>query len=222
MKINFRNYHANISFTDLLFNLLLGFIALFFLSYIQINLESSKANITTQAEFIITLTWDWDSCDDVDLWVEDPIGNVIYFGKVESGLTHLDRDDLGCDKDTIMVDGQEIQYQFNQEIVTIRGIIPGEWIVNVHMYHRKSDEVPDIDVKIEKINPSVEIIGADRFRLHRTGEERTILRFILDAQGGIISTNKLPKEIAQPRLIQRYRDSVDPRYNQYRQGANDD
>ena len=45
---------------------------------------------------------------------------------------HLDRDDRGNVNDTIDFDGKTIDNPLNQEIVTIRVVVPGEYIVNVH------------------------------------------------------------------------------------------
>ncbi len=47
---------------------------------------------------------------------------------------HLDRDDLGERNDAIEVAGRRVLNPLNQEIVSIRGILPGEYVVNLHLY----------------------------------------------------------------------------------------
>ena len=48
---------------------------------------------------------------------------------------HLDRDDLGDKNDKIYLpDGSMIKVPQNQELLTIRGIVPGEYVLNIHMY----------------------------------------------------------------------------------------
>jgi len=202
-KSKYKIYHANLSFLDLMLNLILGFVFLFIISFVLIIVEK-KEGIKTQAEFIITLSWDKDNIDDVDLWVKDPAGSIIYFDKKELGMTHLDRDDLGSDKDQMKdSDGNMIFYKFNQEISTIRAIIPGTWTVNVHMYNKNTKEPCNAEVKIEKINPLITIVAFDRFVMTIKGEERTIANFTVDSSGAVTDINRIPREIVKEELMQR-------------------
>ena len=59
------------------------------------NPEAKSGIIDPKAEYIITVTWEDNSPDDIDTWVEDPEGNVIWFRSPEVDLLHLDRDDRG-------------------------------------------------------------------------------------------------------------------------------
>ncbi|MDO8360864.1 MAG: hypothetical protein Q7T08_12625 [Devosia sp.] len=43
----------------------------------------------------------------------------------------LDRDDRGNFLDTVEVNGTKVQIALNQETVSVRGIVPGEYIVNI-------------------------------------------------------------------------------------------
>ena len=79
-------------FTDLLFNALLGFTFLFLIAIMFMNPVAKKGIIDPKAEYIITITWADNNPDDVDTWVEDPNGNLIWFRNREAGLVHLDRD----------------------------------------------------------------------------------------------------------------------------------
>jgi len=67
------------------------------------------------------------------LIVEDPRGNIVYFQNKEVGLMHLDRDDRGTIADRIIIDGKNIENPANQEIVTIRGYMAGEYVVNLYI-----------------------------------------------------------------------------------------
>lgn len=92
-------------FTDLLFNALLGFTFLFLVAIMFMNPEAKSGIIDPKAEYIITITWEDDSPDDVDTWVEDPEGQILWFRTPEAGLLHLDRDDRGLVNDTITIAG---------------------------------------------------------------------------------------------------------------------
>ena len=121
-------------FTDLLFNALLGFVFMFLVAFMLINPISDTGKVDPKAEVLITMTWPDNHPDDIDLYVEDPSGGVVWYHVKESGLMHLDRDDRGNYRDVITVDGNKIQNPLNQETVTIRGIVPGEFIINIHHY----------------------------------------------------------------------------------------
>ncbi len=199
MKKSFR-YQTNTSFLDLLFNSLLGFTALFFLAYISMNIDKSKSKTNTEskAEFIITLTWDKNNTDDIDVYLEDPLGKRCYFAAREIGLSNLDRDDLGVSNDRInMPDGSKIEYRENREVISIRGYIPGEYICNVHYYRRNEKdrkEVP-VTVQLDKINPKVKTIVIKQNKLTDPGDEKTMFRFKVDKDGNVSEVTDLFKQM---------------------------
>ena len=129
-----RRSHTGLGFTDLLFNALLGFVVMFVLAFLLINPIAKSGAIDPKAEFLITLTWPDGLREDVDLYVEDPAGRLVWFRSREAGLMHLDRDDLGERNDVIEVAGRRVLNPLNLEIVSIRGILPGEYVVNLHLY----------------------------------------------------------------------------------------
>ena len=71
-------------FTDLLFNALLGFTFLFLVAIMFMNPEAKSGIIDPKAEYILTITWEDNSPDDVDVWVEDPEGQLVYFLAAEA------------------------------------------------------------------------------------------------------------------------------------------
>ena len=190
-------YLSTTGFLDLLFNTLLGFVFLFIVAFLLIVPEKKDAVINTQAEYIITLTWDDKSPSDVDTWLEDPTGGVLSYRMKEVNLMHLDRDDLGSEKDVItLLDGTKVEYEHNQEITTIRGFIPGEWILNIHMYARRDWKPTKVEVKVDKLNPSVKTIIYKKYTLDIQWEEITVARFTMDGLGDILSIeHDLPKKL---------------------------
>ena len=103
-------YGSNLSFNDVLFNALLGFVVLFVLALLLINPITKKSDIPAKAEILITLEWDDMASDDIDIWVQGPTGVPISFQNKTNGVMHLDRDDLGTTNDRIVVDGKVILY----------------------------------------------------------------------------------------------------------------
>ena len=193
MKNN--NRYQSDPFTDLLFNALLGFTFLFLVAIMFMNPEAKSGIIDPKAEYILTVTWEDNSPDDIDVWVEDPDGRVIWFRNPEAGLLHLDRDDRGLINDTIVVNGEELQNPLNQEVVTIRGVVKGEYIVNLHYYATETDEPIDVQVRLAKVNPTLEIVYYDTISLEKIGDEKTAFRFRINIDGKISNINFLPKQL---------------------------
>ena len=194
-----RNYHANLAFLDVLFNTLLCFAALFALSFVLINPSKAEKNVEMKAEFVIVVTWPQELDDDVDVYLEDPQGHLVAFMRREDGLMHLDRDDLGSRNDFINTPAGRIEYPQNREIVTIRGIVPGEYVLNVHMYTKKSVGVSTpVTVLVDKINPYGTVV-VKTVELGNTGDEKTICRFVVDKEGKVTDVTYLFKKLTQAR-----------------------
>jgi hypothetical protein len=182
-------------FTDLLFNALLGFTFLFLIAIMFMNPEAKSGIIDPKAEYILTITWEDNSPDDVDVWVEDPEGQVVWFRAPEAGLLHLDRDDRGLVNDTITINGEEVQNPLNQEVVTLRGVVKGEYVVNLHYYASETGKPVDVNVRLAKVNPKLEIVYYGTVNLEERGEEKTAVRFSIGRDGNIFGINFLPKSI---------------------------
>jgi len=199
-----RSSPIGVGFTDLLFNALLGFVVMFVLAFLMINPVARTGAVDAKAEFLVTLSWPDGRSEDVDLYVEDPAGNLVWFRQREAGLMHLDRDDLGRSNDVIRVAGREIVNPLNQEIVSIRGIHPGEYVVNLHLY-RAAPEAPPVPatVKVEKLNPKVEVVFYGEIVLGRPSEERTAVRFSVRADGDVADVNQLAKALVPLRRTAR-------------------
>ena len=180
-------------FTDLLFNALLGFTFLFLIAVMFINPIAKLGNVSLKAEYIITVSWPEDVADDIDVWVQEPHGELLSYLNKSAGLLHLDRDDQGSISDVVVIDGKEVVYPINQEIVTIRGIVAGEYIINLYCYEHRSGKPVDVKVRIEKVNPSLRLVYFDQLQLQKKDEEKTVLRFNLTGDGEFTSVNHNPK-----------------------------
>ena len=193
-------FKSTLAFTDLLFNVLIGFAFLFIIAFILINPIEDTKQIESKAEFMIIMEWDDESIYDIDLWMQDPLKNVAGFPNKEAGWLHLDRDDLGQANDIItMFDGQTEVMKQNREIMTIRGIVAGEYIVNTHFYSAKATpykvEATNVSITVIKINPFLEV-HSGIVTLTGPGAEETAIRFKVNEDGDVVSKNKLQKKLA--------------------------
>lgn len=197
-----RDYSSSTSFLDLLFNSLLAFVSFFMLSLLMIKVENNKSQIESKAEFLITLQWAEDQNDDIDLYVENPLGDLVFFRTKEIGLMHLERDDLGRANDYItLADGSWHIYKENREIVSLRGIIAGEYTINLHVYNKASQNPTVVNVKVEKINP-YSIIAVKDITLTQAREEQTAFRIKLNAEGNVTKIiHDLPKSLANQAVL---------------------
>ena len=182
-------------YTVMLFKGLQVVAFLFFLALMAINPQAKTGMIDSKAEFLITMTWPDYHPDDIDMYVEDPMGNLIWFRNPDSGLMHLDRDDRGNYKDTITVNGQPTVNPLNQEIVAIRGFAPGEYVVNIHHFLAGTKEPVPVSLKIEKVNPRVTVVHYAMVQLGFRGQELTVARFSVTDSGEILGVNTLPKKL---------------------------
>lgn len=184
-------------FSDLLFNTLLAFVMLFAVAMVAMNPKAKTGVIDAKAEFIITVTWPDMDPNDVDTWVQDPAGNLVWFRAREGGMMHLDRDDRGLQGDTIVINGQQVVNPLNQEVVTIRGFAPGEYTVNLHYYETKNGQPVTATVSVVKVNPKATVVFYGTTTLQRKGDEATSARFTVDRDGGVSSVNTLAKTLVE-------------------------
>ena len=190
-------------FTDLIFNILLGFVLLFFISILFINPITKLGNVNLKAEYIITIDWPDNLPDDIDLWVRDPNGEIVSYLNKDAGWLHLDRDDRGIINDKVKIGDQELIYPLNREVVTLRGLIPGEYTVNVFLYEHESKRPVDVKLTIEKVNPSLKLVYFNSISLPSKDTEITIARFNLNQKGNYsILPNRL--SILTPYQLQSY------------------
>jgi hypothetical protein len=184
-------------FSVMLFKALQVVAFLFFIALLVMNPEAKQGKIDTKAEFIITVNWPDNHPDDIDLYAEDPLGNIVWYHEREAGFMVLDRDDRGGVNNTVLVNGQKVSSPIRQETVSIRGIVAGEYTVNVDHYLATTDKPVPVSVKVEKVNPTVEVVYYDTIILDHTGEEVTAVRFRIAENGSVIDVNHRTKSLIQ-------------------------
>ncbi|HUV32498.1 MAG TPA: hypothetical protein VMW31_02915 [Devosiaceae bacterium] len=186
-----------VPFTDILLNVLMGFSIMVFIAFSLIRPEMLTGNVELKAEYLITMTWPDSHPDDIDLYVEDPAGNIVWYRSLEAGLLSLERDDRGQFRDTLVINNERIENPLNQESVTMRGIVPGEYVVNVQHYVANGIDPVPITVKVERINPALEVVYYGTVELDHRGDEKTAVRFTLDAEGNYSNLNDRQKSLTQ-------------------------
>jgi hypothetical protein len=178
-----------IAFVDFLLACLTVSIVLNVVLLVKFVMKPGDGNTVDKSEFLIEMTWEDGSKNDVDLLVQDPRGALVFYQTQEVGMMTLDRDDRGADKNTIYLDnGTSVTDTTRREVVSIRGIIPGRYIVNGRMFANNSGEASDVKITVRKLNPYMEVSERTFSLLTRT-DEKTYVSFDLDSKGNVISTD---------------------------------
>jgi hypothetical protein len=184
-------------FGVMLFKALQVLAFLLFIALLAIAPEAKEGKIDTKAEFLVTVGWPDNHPDDIDIFVQDPLGNMVWYRRREAGFMVLDRDDRGGANDFILVGGKKVPSPIRQEIVSIRGIVAGEYTVNIYHFAALTGRPVPVSVKVEKLNPVVQVVHYDTIELDHGGMERTAVRFVVDPAGTVASVNHVEKSLLQ-------------------------
>ena len=184
-------------FAVMLFKALQVIAFLFFIALLAIKTKDDEGKVDPRLELLITVSWPDKHPDDIDMFVQDPLGNMVWYRRREAGFMVLDRDDRGGANDFILVNGRKVLSPIRQETVSIRGIVAGEYTVNVYHFVAMGREPVPVSVKVEKLNPTVQVIYYDTILLERAGVERTAVRFSINDSGAIVDVNSHEKSLLQ-------------------------
>jgi len=199
-----RGEFPGIATVDVCINLVLVFAVLLKLSLLAINVESAESaqkRVKSNALFLIKVVWPGESDDDVDTYVSDPLAHLVFFKRLQDGLMNLDRDDTGSSSNMISLpDGRVVKSAYNEEQVEIRGIIEGEYIVNVHMYRKTSPTPTKVIVTLYKVAEGEDVQIHERVLTLAEQQEETAFRFTLTKSGEVADINELRKSLIRSGL----------------------
>src|SRR5271157_1640747 len=195
-----RGEFPGIATVDVCINLVLVFAVLLKLSLLAINVESAESaqkRLKSNALFPIKVMWAGESDDDVDTYVSDPLSHLVFFKRLQDGLMNLDRDDTGSSNNLITLpDGRVVKSAYNEEQVEIRGMIEGEYIVNLQMYRKATPTPTKVIVTLYKVAGGEDVQIHERvLTLAAQTQEETAFRFTLTKSGEVADINQLPKSL---------------------------
>jgi hypothetical protein len=169
-------------FVDLFLCLLLIFALLFLLSYTLIAEKKKKEDLAkNDNNILIMMSWKMDN--DVDLWLQLPDGRCVGYNNRDEPPAHLDVDVVRWRRykdDT----GYEYIIENSQEVITIRDILEGEYVVNIHYYgaHSVPPEQPvEVSLLIQDVK-NRKVIYAGTKLLHYVQTELHFARFIVGSR----------------------------------------
>lgn len=180
-------------FLDLVLNVCVALLATVYLLDIKRpEAKDTKQSLETDGLYAIVATWPKEAPDDVDLYVQDPTGKYVFYGRQMIELMHLEYDDRGELGDQAMTSSGEAKFDGNRERVVIRGGMSGEYVVNVHMFDKNTEAPTTVKVSLYRLRgDDTEVLVKERV-LKATGDEATAFRFSLSADGEMTGSNELP------------------------------
>jgi len=179
-------------FRDVLMLTLVGFIAMVVLMLPHLSKsEEQTEEQKAPGSVVVEIHWPGDMPADVDLWVQAP--NDIPVGFFNQNGTHFNllRDDLGVEGDA---SGK------NYEISYSRGIVAGEYVVNVHQYGPVEPGVTvpvNVIVSVRQQYDTLRQVLDSRVELYKKNQEETAFQFRLTEKGDVVegSVNTLKRRL---------------------------
>lgn len=184
---------------DVAFTLVCLFAGLFAIEVMQE--KAQKANVSNaitspEKHIMVEMEWPKEMDVDIDLWVKAPADeHPVGYSRTNDKQTSYERDDKGVSGDLS---------DYNYEVDSIRALVPGIYVVNVHWFGNFGD-VKSVPVKVRA---SLSNHGRGTFPIvHKEltltvkGQEVTAFSFEIDADGamveGSISDNYIPMRLTQ-------------------------
>ena len=170
-------------FRDVILLALLGFVAIAVLLLPHINPKGRTAEAATRppGNVIVEARWPDNLDSDVDLWVRAPGDTPVGYSNKGGLIFNLLRDDLGR-----FADATDLNY----EVAYGRGIPPGEYTVNLHLYRNPSGITPvpvtiTVSTQADASAQTYQLVQT-RVDLRREGQELTAFRFKLDEAAQLV------------------------------------
>ena len=182
-------------FRDVITLALCGFVAVVILLLPHLNpKQEAQAAVasTVPGNVMVEARWADELDTDIDLWVQAPGDVPVGYSNKSGVIFNLLRDDLGRNADPT---------QLNYEVSYSRGVPPGEYAINLHMYRNKSKVSPvKVTVVTSVKSPNAESakqILTSSIDLMAENQETTVYRFKLTEAGELVpgSVNSLPKPL---------------------------
>ncbi len=184
------------SMLDMSFILMLLFMGMFVVAVMQMRTPTEPTKgPERKAEYMIEMDWPATNFDDLDLHVLKPDRKIVYFNARDMDGVLLDRDDLGYLNDLYHTEnGEQKIVPINNEVVTIRGILPGRYVVNVQVFASRMawGKVPStptfpypVKFRLMKINPRVTTLVTKEVIVEKVGQQVTAFSFTINDDGTV-------------------------------------
>ena len=189
-----RPYGFGLSFQDMLMAMIAVYAFLFIVAYALIRPADEKPGVEMKAEYMLSVEWPDGSLDDIDLHLLLPDQKMVNFRTREVQHALLDHDDLGTNGLYYGADGKPVRIPEHKEVITLRAVVPGTYVANVHVYRVNQAESAEssesklpfpVKVRLLKLNPRVEDVAVADVVVSRVGEQKTAFQFTIHDGGDV-------------------------------------
>jgi hypothetical protein len=141
--------------------------------------------LRTSGEYAVVLTWPTKCDADLDLYIRQPTGAIIYFKRLNGSVVHLEHDDIPALFGYL---------HGNRERAILRVIQEGEYTVNVQVYQMGKCS-PPVAARVElwKLRGRDRQVYAVSLSMSGAGNEKTAFRFSLRRNGDLFGINRLSR-----------------------------
>jgi hypothetical protein len=184
LKKSKRHRHNSIGYATV--DALVSLCAVFLIMFASSDVPPQPKAPKNHNMLVITMTWgDPDFINaDVDLWAQAPSDTPVGFSNSHGKFLDLVRDDLGKS-------GSPEGTSRNMEMMFSRNAPPGEYVVNVVMFHSYDNKFPvPVEVTVQCGEYDNTILTADGVLTHDK-QEITVARFTIDDKCDISNVNNL-------------------------------
>ncbi len=167
----------NIVSRDVFLNALVAITAIVLILLLLVNPPAEDAKAEPPGNLIVGITWPVGNVD-VDLWLDGPgEEKPVGYSRKSGALWNLLRDDLGTPNDPMPL---------NFENAYTRGIVAGDYTVNVHCYRCPGPTRIDVEIRLSLPGePGTRLLVSTNVTLSGHGDEKTVMRFTMDADGNV-------------------------------------
>lgn len=162
-------------------------IVILLLPFINPPAKKTADDVAIIENVIVQISWSKDIDADIDLWCQAPGDTPVGYSNLGARVFNLMRDDLG----RLYEDPLDI----NLEECKGRGIVPGEYTINIQLYSNASGKLPipvnvvvstkPLTQKGAKAQPMAPVLTAKEI-LNYIGEEITVFSFQLAESGEVV------------------------------------
>ena len=146
--------------------------------------NTQTPTVKPPGEYIVTLEWNDKRDVDLDLWMLDPKKAMIYFANREDVNISLDRDSRGFVTNRQMLPDGRIIFSGNKEVITIRAIVPGDYVIAVGYYAGDLKPI-NFAVSVIQLNPGYKEIVGIKQHVEKVGDTKNIVAFHIDEDGKV-------------------------------------
>jgi len=170
---------------------------LFFIALLSVSPDSKDGKIDSKAEFIITMDWPDSHPDDLDLFVAGPCRQHCLVPSSRGRFPHprprrsrrRQRFHHRQRQEDCLADSGRDRHRARHRR---RRIYRQRLALSGHHRAARGGERESA-----KLNPTAQVIFDNKLMLDHTGEERTAVRFRLDAEGKVVDVHQRSKSLLE-------------------------